>query len=254
MSLNFTILDEREAPLDNVLVGPNPAEEPGATNGAINVPAPGCNDGFDVGEENVGNVPVSDRSRSDQKKTNHLGRSHGRRACLAELGTAEIGRGWAVIRRAEKTWRRASLTGANCWLGRGPRGYLPRARARLLPDTRTFSIVLLPFDRTITTRPIDSRTFSIVLLRLDLTITTRPMPVAPWIPRPHHLFLLHELLPQYRFALPELPVDPFRPRLPVPPKTILRGRTISKRAHHRRLQPMPLFGHHVNGHHARGPR
>ena len=67
MSLNFTILDEREAPLDNVLYGPNPAEEPGATNDAINDPVPGLNDGFDVGEENVGNVPVSDRSRSDKK-------------------------------------------------------------------------------------------------------------------------------------------------------------------------------------------
>ena len=59
MSLNFTIFDAGEAPPEEVLDGPNPAEDPGATNRANGPPVLGNDDGGDVGEENVGNVPDS---------------------------------------------------------------------------------------------------------------------------------------------------------------------------------------------------
>ena len=68
MALNFTIFDAGEAPPYEHLDGPNPAEDSGATNRANGPPVLGNDDGGDVGQENVGNAPVSDRSRSDQKK------------------------------------------------------------------------------------------------------------------------------------------------------------------------------------------
>ena len=67
MSLNFTIFEPGEAPPDEHLDGPNPAEDSGATNRANGPPVLGNDDGGDVGQENVGNASVSDRSRSDQK-------------------------------------------------------------------------------------------------------------------------------------------------------------------------------------------
>ena len=68
MSSNFSIYVEEDAPVDDIAEGPNPAEDAGGINDGNGQPVTGLNDGEEVGQENVGNVPASDRSRSDQKK------------------------------------------------------------------------------------------------------------------------------------------------------------------------------------------
>ena len=68
MSSNFSIYVEEEAPVDDIAEGPNPAEDAVVINDGNRQPVTGLNDGEEVGQENVGNVPASDRSRSDQKK------------------------------------------------------------------------------------------------------------------------------------------------------------------------------------------
>ena len=68
MSANFSIHVEGEAPVDDIAEGPNPAEDAGEINDGHGKLVTGLNDGEEVGQENVGNVPASDRSRSDQKK------------------------------------------------------------------------------------------------------------------------------------------------------------------------------------------
>ena len=67
MSSNFTIYVEREAPVDGTFEGPNPAEDPGDINDANGSSLNGFNDGGEVEQENVGNVPSSDISRSNEK-------------------------------------------------------------------------------------------------------------------------------------------------------------------------------------------
>ena len=68
MSANFTIYVEGEAPVDNILEGPNPAGDPGEINDGNGQPVLGLNDGVEVGQENVDNVPASDCSRSKKRK------------------------------------------------------------------------------------------------------------------------------------------------------------------------------------------
>ena len=61
MSANFSIFIEGEALLDDIVDGPNPADDDGKTNVGNRQPATGSNDREEVGQENVGNVPASDQ-------------------------------------------------------------------------------------------------------------------------------------------------------------------------------------------------
>ena len=68
MSSNFSIYVEEEAPFDDIAEGPNPAEDAGEINDGNGQPVSGLNDGEEVGQENVGNVPASVCSRSNKKR------------------------------------------------------------------------------------------------------------------------------------------------------------------------------------------
>ena len=60
MSTNFSIFVEGEASPDDIVDGPNPADDDGETNVCNGQPATGSNDREEVGQENAGNVPASD--------------------------------------------------------------------------------------------------------------------------------------------------------------------------------------------------
>ena len=79
MSTNFSIFVEGEASPDDIVDGPNPAEDDGETNDGNGQSVTGLNDGEEVGDENVANVQRSDRSRSE-KESQSSGQQHRRKS------------------------------------------------------------------------------------------------------------------------------------------------------------------------------